>query len=57
MARPVTTRPPSRPPRKPINPKPIRGRRPGLLDLPALMLPALIFNAAAIYVAWAAWWI
>lgn len=32
-------------------------RKPGLLDLPALMLPALLFLSAVIYTAWSSWWI
>ena len=34
-----------------------RRRKPGLADLPALMLPALLFISAVIYTAWCAWWI
>lgn len=32
-------------------------RKPGLLDLPALMLPALLFLSAVFYTAWSSWWI
>jgi len=32
-------------------------RRYGLADLPALMLPAMLFNALVIVAAWRAWWI
>lgn len=32
-----------------------RGRRPGLLDLPALMLPAILFNVLFAYTAWYYW--
>lgn len=35
----------------------MKRRKPGLLDLPALMLPALLFISAVIYTAWCAWWI
>jgi hypothetical protein len=49
-----TDRPPPTLPTPPP-PKPVR-RRPGLADLPALMLPALLFNAAVVYTAWASWW-
>lgn len=31
-------------------------RRLGLADLPALMQPALLFNAAIVYTAWSSWW-
>jgi hypothetical protein len=34
-----------------------RMRRPGLADLPAAMLPALVFISAILYTAWCAWWI
>lgn len=32
-------------------------RRPGILDLPALMAPALLLVAFIDYTAWCAWWI
>jgi hypothetical protein len=32
-------------------------RSPGLADLPALLLPALLFQAVVIYAAWSSWWI
>lgn len=32
-------------------------RQPGLLDLPALMLPALLLVGGIVYTAWSAWWI
>lgn len=36
-------------------PPPPGRRRPGLADLPALMLPALLLAGVTIYTAWASW--